>query len=1535
MFPSLINCCTIDWYDRWPVEALRSVAKQFLEPLDFGDDPEVRETVLSGLIEMSSIIHTSVIDASDDFFKELKRKFYVTPKSFLELISLYLDMLQAKRDDMMVGIKRLEIGVKKINETNELVDGMQAELTELQPVLVVKSKEAEEMIIQVNKDAAIANTKKEQVAKDEAAVKKTADEVQVIADDAKRDLDAAMPALNNAVKALDALSKGDIVEIKNFKTPPSLVQMVMEGVCILLGAKPDWDSAKKVLGDTQFLSRLVNFDKDNIPPAVMKKIIKYYDDPQFTPEAVERQSVAAKSLCMWVRAMKVYDEVAKVVEPKKQVLAESMAKLQSEQARLQVIQDELAAVVAKVDELQAKCDATVAEKQRLQDMADTTSKRLVRAGKLTTGLADESVRWRATVATLKDEYLALTGDVFISAAFIAYNGPFTAGYRKSTVEKWVEQCEERSIPATSGFSLIKVMGDPVTIRDWQINGLPVDDYSTENGILASKGKRWPLAIDPQAQANKWIRNMESQNSIKVAKGNDSTILRTLENAIRMGSPVLLEDVTEELDPALEPVLQKQIYKQGGRMLIRIGDSDVDYNSDFKFYLTTKLPNPHYLPEVCIKVTIINFTVTIEGLEDQLLGLVVREERPDLEKQKNQLIKSLAADKKTLQDLENKILKLLSESEGNILDDEVLINTLSDSKITSGVIQGRVAEAETTNEQITATRLTYTPAATRGSIIYFTIADLAKIGDMYQFSLEYFSSLFLKCIQLSEKSSELEQRLANIMKYASFAIYSNVSRALFGEHKITFSFMLTTAVFRNAGDISDDEWVLFLVGAGVVDESKLPPCPDGLEMSQWVLLCTISERLEALSSLAVSVSKDVGTWRGLYDQENPSAVTTLPEPIGSDITPFQKLLLIKVFRPEKIVECIGEYIAETMGREYIDQPPLDLHKVFPETLPSTPLVFVLSAGADPMSTIVRFATEMSYLDRMHAISLGQGQGPIAEKLIESCGKKGDWVVLQNCHLAKSWMPKLEKIVEAFPNQSSLNDGFRLWLTSMPAKYFPVPVLQAGCKLTFEPPKGIRANLIGTWASMQQSDFEDISRMVEEWKKLLFGLTFFHAVVQERRKFGPLGWNVRYDFNTTDMEISVQMLRMFLNEQPEIPWEAIMYLGSQIHYGGRVTDSLDKRTCQCILGAFFCKEILVDGYQFANDSDIYHAPSSTDLEGYRSYVASLPYTDSVGLFGLHANAKITFEKQESDKLLATVTDIQPALGGGGSGGSPEEVVQALAAQLLSQTPNKMDRNNAGEGVFAVNEKGELNSIQIVLLHEMGRFNKLLGRMQTSLKDLGKAIKGLVVMSLELDEMFSSLLKNQVPTLWSKVAYPSLKPLSGWFKDLAVRVTFFNGWLTQGQPPCFNLPAFFFQQGFMTGILQLHARKYLIPIDSLQFSYQIMEYEDATEVNEGPEVGVYIEGFFLDGARWDREKKVIWDSHHKEMQSVMPVFHFIPTQDFVRNKADYECPLYKTAVRAGVLTTTGASSNYVVSLDIPTERNPDYWVRMGVAALCALAE
>jgi len=168
------------------------------------------------------------------------------------------------------------------------------------------------------------------------------------------------------------------------------------------------------------------------------------------------------------------------------------------------------------------------------------------------------------------------------------------------------------------------------VREWIIMGLPADDFSTENGLFATLGRRWPLMIDPQGQANRWIKNLNKEHNLQIIKLSQKDFLRTLENAIRYGAAVLLENVGEVLDPSLEPVLLKQVFKRGGQMLLHLGDSDVPYSDDFKFMITTKLANPHYMPEVCIKVTIINFTVTLKGLEDQLLVDVIRNERMDLE-----------------------------------------------------------------------------------------------------------------------------------------------------------------------------------------------------------------------------------------------------------------------------------------------------------------------------------------------------------------------------------------------------------------------------------------------------------------------------------------------------------------------------------------------------------------------------------------------------------------------------------------------------------------------------------------------------------------------------------------------------------------------------------------------------------------------------------------------------------------------------------------------------------------------------------------
>ena len=1593
-FPSLINCCTIDWYMEWPAEALNSVSTRFLSQMELGSE-EVRKNVAAMCVD----IHISVTETSARFYEELRRKFYTTPKSYLDLINLYTSLLAEKRDELGTARDRLLNGLLKLDETNEVVENMQVELGELQPVLKEKSAATEVLLVQVAKDKEEAAVVEEKVSAEEATAKAQAEETKAIADSAQADLDEAMPALEAAVDSLNALNKADIVEVKGFPKPPPLVQMTMEAVCILLGEKTDWDTAKKVLSRGDFMSSLFEYDKDNISAKKVKQLTKYVDNPEYTPENVQRQSKAAMSLCMWTRAMHVYSRVAKLVEPKRKALkaaedalAETMAQLKEKQDKLKAVQDNVAA-------LEAQLQAAMDEQQSLKDQAELTVQRLARAEKLTTGLADEQVRWKETADELGHHTDLLVGDVFISAACIAYFGAFTGSYRDELVSKWVERCKELDVPVSDDCTLRGTLASPVEMRDWNIWGLPTDNVSIDNGILVTRGKRWPLMIDPQNQANSWVKAMEQKNALKVIKLTDANYLRTLESSIRIGNPVLVEDIGEVLDPALEPILQKAVFTQNGRTLIRLGDTDVDYDPNFKFYLTTKMPNPHYLPEVCIKVTIINFTVTIKGLEDQLLGDVVRKERPDLEEAKDRLVVSISNDKKQLKELEDKILRLLKESEGNILDDEVLINTLQTSKVTSGMISGRLVEAEETEQNINETRETYRTAAVRGSILYFVIADLARIGPMYQYSLSFFMRMFNDCIDNSrelpgrkdgERSGEgsgdgsdagdpdggdsaeeaaaassaedsdedsdeddedakvaeaLARRLDGLMRYTTRFMFENVCRGLFEEHKLLYSFLLCTSILRASESIESKEWNVFLRGTPLnyVAPDK-PEALDWIADAVWRNVSFLEHDLgDSLEGLSQYMATDASSFRAWAESDFPF-VMELPGEWEVKLSPFVKLVLTKTFREEKAVASAQQYVGVELGEAFTEAPPWTLDDVFPDTNCRTPIIFILSTGADPTAMLQRFATKKGWIpgERLHIVSLGQGQGPVAEALVEAGQTSGDWVCLQNCHLAKSWMLSLEKMVEELgqPN-SDTHEDFRLWLTSMPAEIFPVLVLQNGIKLTNEPPKGVRANMKRHFNDLTEEQWESCSKP-QPYKKLMYALSTFHAIIQERRKFGPLGWNIRYEFNASDIEVSMLTLKMFLEEQEQIPWAALVYVTGQINYGGRVTDDLDRRCLMSILKKYYLERVLDDEYRFT-PSGTYYAPPEGDLKSYRDYINDLPLEEAPEVFGMHPNANITFQMQETKKLMDTVLSIQPRATTAEGGKSPDEVVAELAAEIAAKIEPPMDVDDAAPGLFDRTDTGQLKSLSVVLGQEIDRFNKLTGVIIASLKQLQLAIKGIIVMTGELESMHTSLLNNQTPEIWTRAAYPSLKPLGGWILDYHKRIAMMSGWLKKGNPNTYWLPGFFFPQGFMTGVLQTHARKYQQPIDSLNFNFSVLDGKETAEDIDAPaEDGVLIDGLFVDNARWNRERKYLDESEPGVMCSNLPVIHFSPVQHYVpppllapADPKEYQCPLYKTSVRAGILSTTGQSTNFVLCVGLPIRpgTDSDFWVLQGVALLCAL--
>jgi dynein heavy chain len=589
--------------------------------------------------------------------------------------------------------------------------------------------------------------------------------------------------------------------------------------------------------------------------------------------------------------------------------------------------------------------------------------------------------------------------------------------------------------------------------------------------------------------------------------------------------------------------------------------------------------------------------------------------------------------------------------------------------------------------------------------------------------------------------------------------------------------------------------------------------------------------------------------------------------------------------------------------------------------------------DVTSEILALAAEKQMSESFVSISLGQGQEMIAENAVRRAWQDGTWVMLQNCHLLASFLPEMEKLIDQTPK--TVNENYRLWLSSMPDPEFPVSVLQNSIKLTNEPPKGMKANLQGSLASVEHEWFEEHETNKLQLSRLHFALSFFHATVQERKKFGPMGWNRVYEFNASDLKISRTQLKMFVQElgYDEVPYQTLHYLIGQLNYGGRVTDDWDRRCMMNVLEGIFSDDVFQIGQKF-DPAGQYVCPfppedNENDLDFFRQYAASLPDSDNAAVFGLHENVNIVTSIAESAAYLDTLIQISPS-DSGGAGGGKEAALAALCNDIEEKVPDVFDIEDAQRRYPVVYTQ----SMNTVLVQECMRYNKLIRIIKQTTDNIKAAVRGDIPMTPDLEVAGDDIFNGKVPRVWR--LYRTMKPLAAWVIDVVKRIESLNKWLAEGTPSVYWISGFFFTQSFLTGTLQNYARSHTIPIDQLAFDFEVMDPNVVGEDHKSPpKDGCFVTGLFMAGARWNKDERVIADSFNRVLYDKMPVIHLKPIieAEIPTDRAEYVCPVYNTSERRGTLTTTGVSDNYVVAIKLPSNHPESHWVRRAVACLCQL--
>ncbi|SNX83960.1 cytoplasmic dynein heavy chain 2 [Melanopsichium pennsylvanicum] len=1485
----------------WSPDACRTVAQELTNTLDLGAN---RQLIVEALV----FIHFSVYTFAERLRRRQGRRYHQSPRHFLSFIEYYVQVSNQKRDELEDQQRFLLVGLDKLKSTVDQVEELQKSLAVKRTQLEAKNAQANHKLQSMVKDQQEAEHKRAASIQIQAALANQEDQIGERKQVVMADLADAEPAVQDAQASVSNIKKQHLTEVRSMGNPPLPVKNAMESVCIILGHKIEsWKTVQAIIRRDDFIASIVNFDTDRqMTRHIREKMIRdYLSKPEYNFETINRASKACGPLAKWVIAQVRFSEILDKVGP----LRDEVQSLeqQAEDTKLQAgeIVDMIAELENSIATYKDEYAALISETQAIKSEMERVQNRVSRSMQLLDSLSSEKQRWETGSRTFDQQMSTIIGDALLSAAMLAYAGYFDQQYRESMWQYWSDHLRQAEIKFKPELSFADYLSTADERLEWQAQSLPADTLCTENAIMLKRWNRYPLIIDPSGQAVEFLLNEFKIQKLTVTSFLDEAFLKALESSLRFGNPLLIQDV-EHLDPILNPVLNKELRRTGGRVLIRLGSQDIDFSPSFNMFLTTRDPSVEFSPDICSRVTFVNFTMTRSSLQSQSLDQVLKVERPDTDRKRTDLMKLQGEFRLRLRHLERSLLTALNESEGNILDDDKVIDTLETLKKEAADVTSKVEETDAIMQEVDQVTAEYVPLAKACSSIFFVLDQLHLISHFYQFSLRFFLDIFDFVLRRNPHLigvTDPKQRLEILMRDLFLVVFQRTSKALAHHDHVMLAMLLAQIKAREEGhaDMLDSEEYEFLLEGGNIAtaaaaggfaqaNNALPRRGDGeveamLDEEQLARV-QVFKRLNFFRTIEEHMESNTDKWLAFLTCNNPEAAVPdfwSKDESSNDLTDqVRRMLVVKCLRPDRIVQAMAAFVSHIFGQDVLGDPGYDLGNIVAEEVDApTPIALCSVPGYDASYRVDHLVKLVSA--RCTSVAMGSQEGfALADHAITSAARTGNWVLLNNVHLASSWLSQLEKKMHGL----NPNRNFRLFLTCETSPSIPVNFLRASRILMNEPPPGIRASMLDSLKSIAPARLQ---RGPAETARLYFLLAFFHATLTERLRYTPLGWSKPFEFNDSDAAAALDVIEGWVSsvakgranvDPQQLPWDAIKSLLKQSVYGGKVDNDPDQTLLDSFVNELFCPAAYDVDFRLVKDEKRpLIAPEGTKMETFISWVQGLPEQQPPEWLALPPSAEKVIAAAQGTALLSKLVKMKQladddddevvgheksASAGGGGGGATQD--SSTASASVQPTWMKALRTNAMQWLQVLPASVtsldvDTNSVQDPLYRFWAREHRtgcsLLSIVRKDLLEVVSVCDGASRQTNHNRSLLSDLAKAVIPPLWRRYCVPKSMTLPEWIVDLRARleqlerVTKESAELAGGGYDLVEvmLGNLFAPGAYLTATRQKVAQESKVSLENLELRLLL------NDKGAGLEKGKFgIRGLKLEGADWDEVAKKV---------------------------------------------------------------------------------